>query len=273
MTTLRRAHARAPSARAERPGPSSPLRAESHAPRCRMIPFLLLALETLGKMGCLIGTTRSVRVYARPMRARGVYQDGMTATAGGWRSAATWLGVLVVACGRPDGQGSPPRPRPEAAPVVTSGWTRDPATGECGPYTDRDGLPDGGPLFDSYIECRCSVESCPSTIDEAGQRLCAVTSPPANVQRFVGCGVMGVVDYSGNEWIFEQPSESGGSGTAAPRLIGVSKVGAASSFDAGATSFWSAGYQSFECDYEREDEPLLVCHLCGEDRFAGTPPC
>jgi hypothetical protein len=206
------------------------------------------------------------------MRTRGVFEDGTTAIAGGWRSAAAWLGVLVLACGRPDdgpGSSSPASPRPEAAPGVASGWARDPATDECSYYANRDAAPDGWLRFDSDLECRCSIESCPSTIEEAEQRLCAVTSPPANVQRFVGCNLVAVADYSGTEWwAFEQ---SGDSATPAPRLVGGAKRSDASSFDAGSTSsWWSAGVDPAHCDY---DAASSVCHLCGEDPFAGDAPC
>jgi hypothetical protein len=200
-----------------------------------------------------------------------VYQDGTTATAGGWRSAAAWLGVLVLACGRPDdGQGSSlPRPRPEPAPEVAAVWARDPATDECGYYADRDAGLNGWLRFDSYIECRCSIESCPSTLEEAGARLCAVTSPPPNVQLFMGCGVVAVVDYSGAHWTFEQPSASGGSATPALRLVGAAKYSDASSFDAGSTSSWMAGIDPTYCNCG----PSSVCALCGEEAAAGFPPC
>jgi hypothetical protein len=218
-------------------------------------------------------------VYARRMRTRGVLQNGTTA-AGGWHSATAWLGVLVLACGRPDGQGSPlPRPRPEVAPVVASdpatdeaapevpsGWARDPATGECGPYTNRDASPDGGLRFDSDIECRCSIESCPSTIDEAEQSLCGVTPPPANVQRFLGCGLVVVFDLSGYGWTFQQPRDSA---TSAPRLVGAARLSEASSLDAGSPSSWGAGLDPGTCDYG----PTSICQLCGDDPATDYPPC
>jgi hypothetical protein len=251
------------------------------------------------------------------MRTRGAYQDGTTATAAGWRSAAAWLGVLVLACGRPDDrQGSSlpadvgamvedepaasgpnesptgddstddadapppsgnsstcPAPRPEAEPGVAWGMALDPASHECCYYANRDAAPDGWLRFDSDIECRCSIESCPSTIEEAEQRLCAVTSPPANVQRFVGCGLVSVVDDSGNEWAFRPPSSSGDSAMDAPRLVVAEvKQSDASSFDAGSTSYgWSSGsvFSAMYCDYG----PTELCQVCGDDPATDYPPC
>jgi hypothetical protein len=250
-------------------------------------------------------------VYARRVRTRVVYQDGATSS-GVWRSAAAWLGVLVLACGGPDdGQGSSlpavrgrdqdepgasdpddsstgddatneagvppasgdgfrcPAPRPEAAAEGALGWASDPATGECCAYANRDAAPIGWLRFDSQIECRCSTESCPSSLEEAERSLCAVTSPPANVERFVGCGLVAVVDYSGYEWAFEQPSESGASSTPAPRLVGAARHESASSTDAGSTSPWRAGVNFATCDYG----PVIECQLCGGGPDTAFPPC
>ncbi len=96
-----------------------------------------------------------------------------------------------------------------------------------------------------------------------------MASPPANVQGFVGCGMVAVADYSGYEWVFEQSSESGGSAAPAPRLIGASKLSGASSFDAGSTSSWRAGRTVAECDYG----PAFDCQLCGDDPDTDFPPC
>jgi hypothetical protein len=123
------------------------------------------------------------------------------------------------------------------------------------------------PVLDP-IECRCSIESCPSTLEEAQQRLCAVTSPPANVQRFVGCGLVAVVDYSGYAWAFEQPSESGASLTSASRLVGAEKF-SVSSVDACSPSSWRAGIDFATCDVG----PAFECQLCGDDPTSDFPPC
>jgi hypothetical protein len=259
-----------------------------------------------------------------------VYQYGATSTGVG-RTAAAWLGVLVLACGRPDdgsslpanagamGEGEPgvtegdptsdagappPHegsvgcPEPPSDAGVVAGWARDPATGECYPYVDRSSAPNGWLRFDleaaceteclcsalegfegdfddlssvrdSSLECRCSMESCPSTLEEAERSLCAVTSRPVNVQRFVGCGVVAVFDSSGYAWVFEQPSESGGSAAPAPRLVGAAKFGDACSSAACSTSSWTAGINVSECDYG----PAFDCQLCGDDPNTDFPPC
>jgi hypothetical protein len=104
------------------------------------------------------------------------------------------------------------------------------------------------------LECRCSLESCPSTLEEAEQTLCAVTTPEAAVQRLVGCGMVAVADrngYSGYAWVFERPSASGDVGPPASRLVGASKFSDAVSFDACETSSWEAGRDFFaECAAE-----------------------
>jgi hypothetical protein len=225
-------------------------------------------------------TSRRFCAYARCMRTREVFEDGPTATAGGWRSTAAWLGVLVLACGRPDDGQAPSRPAsvaasdedepaapgPSAEPAVASGWALDPATGECGPYANQGAEPDGGLRFDSEIECRCSIESCPSTIQEAEQSLCGVTSPQANVQRFLGCGLVVVLDLTGYWWTFQQPRDSA---TLAPRLVGAARLSEASSLDAGSAWSWGAGLDPGTCDYG----PTSICQLCGDDPATDYPPC
>lgn len=162
-----------------------------------------------------------------------------------------------------------PAARPDVITPSRLGYARDPAGGDCYAYTDRYGAPEGWLCFDSDMECRCSIESCPSTIEEAEQRLCAVTSPPANVHRLTGCELVAVVDYSGYEWVFAQPSASGGSATAALRLVGAAKYSQASSFDAGPTLAWSEGVSIAQCDYG----PSFECQLCGDDPATDLPPC
>lgn len=159
-----------------------------------------------------------------------------------------------------------PAPGSEAEPGVASGWALDPATGECCPYANLSAAPDGGLRFDSDIECRCSIESCPSTIDEAEQSLCGATSPPANVQRFVGCGLVVVLDLWGYWWTFQQPRDSA---TSAPRLVGAARLSEASSLDAGSPSSWSAGLDPGTCDYGETS----ICQLCGDDPATDYPPC
>jgi hypothetical protein len=84
----------------------------------------------------------------------------------------------------------------------------------------------------------------PSTLEDAEQSLCAVISPPANVQRGVGCGLVAVGDYSKYERVFEQPSKSGYSATPAPRLVRATQFSDASSSDGCSTSSWRAGSTS-----------------------------
>lgn len=197
---------------------------------------------------------------------------------------------------RPNGNSAECRaPRPDAG--VAAGWARDPATGDCRPYADRNSAPSGWLRFDletdcttaclcsalegfegdfedllpvsDSIECRCSIENCPSTLEEAEQSLCAVISPTTNVQRFVGCGLVAVADYSSYEWVFEQPSPSGDSVTSASRLVGATRFDDASSCTACSASYWRAGYRFADCDYG----PVLECQLCGADPLTTLPPC
>jgi hypothetical protein len=216
-------------------------------------------------------------VYARRMRTRGVFQNGITAAVG-WRSATAWLGVLALACGRPDdGKGSSlppglgeteegPAPEPEAEPVVASGHALEPATDERCRDANWSAAADGGLRFDSELECRCSIERCPSTIEEAEQSLCGVASPPASVQRFSGCGLVVVFEYPGYEWTFQQPPESA---TSAPRLVGAARRSVASALDAGSPPSWWAGLDPGVCDYG----PTSICQLCGNDPTKDYPPC
>jgi hypothetical protein len=194
-----------------------------------------------------------------------------------------------------------PAPRPDATPGVAAGWARDPATGSCCPYTNRTAAPDGWLRFDyeaecktrclcsalegfegdfeelvgvpESLECRCSLVSCPSTLEEAEQSLCSVTVPPAAVQRHVGCGMVAVVDrngFSGYGWVFEQPSESGDAAPPASRLVGASRFSDASSYEACTTSSWSSGRDFFaECDATE----VVACQLCGDSPGPEYPPC
>jgi len=283
-------------------------------------------------------------VYARRMRAR-LHHAGIPSAAGAWRSVASWLAVLALACGRaddatrspppadvgsneayapgvsvsneasagdddsndagaslPSGDDSEcPAPRPDAQPGVAAGWARDPATGVCCRYMNRTASPNGWLRFDDEaacnsgclcsalegfegdfedlppvrdsLECRCSLESCPSTLEEAEQSLCSVFSPPAAVQRLVGCGMVVVLDrngFSGYSWIFEQPSVSGDAAAPAARLVGASKFSDADSLDPCPTSSWGAGRDFFaECDQAE----VVACQLCGSSPGPQYPPC
>lgn len=129
------------------------------------------------------------------------------------------------------------------------------------------------PAHDS-LACRCSLESCPSTLEEAEQRLCAVTGPflPA-VERHVGCGRMVVVfdnnGYSTSAWTFEQPSDQA---LAASRLVGATKYCGAQSPDSDPcyTEPWPAGHDfGIECDYG----PVVACQVCGDSPDTDYPPC
>jgi hypothetical protein len=194
-----------------------------------------------------------------------------------------------------------PVPRPDAMPGVAAGWARDPATGHCCSYVNRTAAPDGWLRFDreaecktrclcsalegfegdfdalvavpESLECRCSLVSCPSTLEEAEQSLCSVTAPPAAVQRFVGCGMVAVADrngYSGYQWVFEQPSESGDAAPLASRLVGASQFSDASSSEACTTSSWISGRDFFaECD----GAEVVACQLCGDSPGPEYPPC
>jgi hypothetical protein len=123
------------------------------------------------------------------------------------------------------------------------------------------------------LECRCSLESCPCTVEEAERSMCSVISPLPAVQQLVGCGMVVVVDrngYSGYPWVFEQPSESGDATPPASGLVGASKFSDADSSDPCPTSAWGAGRDFFaECD----DAEVVACQLCGDSPGSDYPPC
>jgi hypothetical protein len=93
------------------------------------------------------------------------------------------------------------------------------------------------------------VEDCPSSIEEAEQRLCSESSPPEPaVQRLVGCGRVVVIDrngYSGTGWVFEQPLESTDAGATVPRLVGSTRFSDATS-ETCDPLVWSAEYPPCE---------------------------
>jgi hypothetical protein len=195
-----------------------------------------------------------------------------------------------------------PAPRGDATPNVAAGWAREPVTGRCCSYANRSAAPAGWLRFDDEaacesrclcsalegfegnfedllpvrdsLECRCSLERCPSTVEEAEQSLCTATSPfPPAVQRLVGCGMVVVADrngYSGYSWIFEQPSESSDAAPPASGLVGASKFSDADSSDPCPTSSWGAGRDFFaECDTAE----VVTCQVCGNSPGSDYPPC
>jgi hypothetical protein len=198
-----------------------------------------------------------------------------------------------------DDAGGPPPASECPAPLVDtvqgaqSVWVRNPSTGDCCRYAPRSAAPGTWPLFRTEdecqndcrcaigkdgqveyrttIECICSVEDCPTSIEAAEQRLCSDPSfaeGPA-VQRMVGCGMVMVVDrngYAGFGWVFEQPLES--TGAAEPRLVGSSKFSDATS-EACTPNVWGAGRSFSECDAEK----VVTCQLCGDSPGPDFPPC
>jgi hypothetical protein len=221
------------------------------------------------------------------MRTRGAHHDGRISTAGDWRSVVAWLGVLALACGPaddaqssslPSGVGSGGEDEPTASGPNQSS-TGDDDTSDAGaplPIGDGAQCPAVPPAHDS-IECRCSLESCPSTLEEAEQSMCAVVGPflPA-VERHVGCGGVVVVfdnnGHAGSAWTFERPSESGDPAPAASRLVGAAKFCGASSSDSDPchAAPWPAGHDfGVECDYG----PVVACQVCGDSPDTDYPPC
>jgi hypothetical protein len=194
-----------------------------------------------------------------------------------------------------------PAPRREATPDVAAGWARDPATGNCCRYANRTAAPNGWLRFDDEaackseclcsalegfegdfedllpmpdsLECRCSLESCPTTPEEAEQSMCDLEFLLPAVQRLVGCGMVVVADrngFAGYTWVFEPPSESGDAALPASRLVGASKFSDADSSDPCPTSSWRAGRDFFaECD----DAEVVACQVCGDSPGTDYPPC
>jgi hypothetical protein len=89
---------------------------------------------------------------------------------------------------------------------------------------------------------------------------------PGNVQRFVGCGLVVVLDLSGYWWTFQQPRDSV---TSAPRLVGAARLSEASSLDAGSPSSWGAGLDPGIVPPRREIVPRCVP---ARFRFPAPPP-
>jgi len=188
-----------------------------------------------------------------------------------------------------------PGPRGLVVQGAPDGWVRNPSTGECchydpintGPQTwtnfpteeacqndCRCAVEDGEVQLRTSIECICTVESCPSTLEAAEQLLCDESRfpPEVAVQRMVGCGMVVVVDvngFSGDAWVFEQPLESTDAGPAAPRLVGSSRFSDATS-ETCSPFTWSAGRDFFlECDQAN----YVACQVCGGLPGLPTPPC
>jgi hypothetical protein len=199
-----------------------------------------------------------------------------------------------------DDAGSPlpasecPAPRVDAVRDAQPVWVRNPSTGDCCRYAPLGAAPATWPLFfteaecqndcrcaigedgqveyRTSIECICSVEDCPSSIEVAEQRLCADASSLTitAAQRLEGCGMVMVVDrngFAGDGWVFEQPLESTDGAVAAPRLVGSTRFSDASS-EACTPRVWGAGRDFFECE-----EEVVSCQLCGESPGPAFPPC
>jgi hypothetical protein len=183
---------------------------------------------------------------------------------------------------------------------MAGAWARNPATGGCCLYTNQAAAPTGWLRFDSEatcntrclcsalegfegafedlravpdsLECRCSLESCPATVEEAEQSLCAAPLPTTAVQRLVGCGMVVVIDrngYGGKGWVFDQPSESG---DAAPPalLVGAMQFSDADTTEACTSSSWQSGRDFFaECD----PAEVVACQVCGDSPGSEHPPC
>jgi hypothetical protein len=185
-------------------------------------------------------------------------------------------------------------PAPEGYPRQSSPdlWARDPSTGDCCRYGDIGAPPATWPYFSTEdacqndcrcasvdgqieprtsLECICSVEDCPSSIEEAEQRLCSSASfpPEPAVLRRVGCGMVIVIDangFSGTGWVFEQPLESADAAATAPRLVGSTRFSDASS-ETCDPHVWFAGPDFYEC------EEFVTCQLCGDSPGPEYPPC
>jgi len=189
-----------------------------------------------------------------------------------------------------------PAPRPTSVSTGLVVWARNPETRDCCPYDDYAAAPDDWPYFDteaqcqstcrcsvlegfraeydaynterSSLECRCSTETCPSSVAEAERIMCSRASFFPVVRR-EGCGRVMVVDangLAGDAWIFERPLESTDAGGAGERLIGAGQFGDVPSPACQAYE-WVAG-ASFDC------EEATVCQLCGdESAIPPAPPC
>jgi hypothetical protein len=212
-------------------------------------------------------------------------------------------GNIDAGASLPSGAGTEcPAPRPNATSYVAAGWAREPGTGQCCRYVNRSTAPTGWLRFDDEaackasclcsalegfegdfedllpvpdsLECRCSIESCPSTPEEAAQSMCTASEiyMPA-VQRLVGCGMVVVIDrngFAGHKWVFEQPSASGDAARSAPALVGASKFSDADTSEACPSSSWSVGREFFdECDAAE----VVTCQLCGDSPGPEYPPC
>jgi len=247
-------------------------RASAYAGRVRVT--LAIGILVLGCSRADSGN-RSVRTNSEPGRAEPMAQPD--ASPAGDDDAGT-----------PAPSSECPEPLVGAFQSSQAVWARSPA-GDCCRYAPLGAAPsdwpfflteeacqndcrcpsvDGEIQFRTSLECICSIEDCPSSIEEAEQSLCSNTSGPpvAAVQRVVGCGMVMVVDrngFSGSGWVFEQPLESAG----APRLVGSSRFSDASTKGCDPNA-WGAGRDFSECE-----EEVVTCQLCGESPGLEFPPC
>ena len=188
-----------------------------------------------------------------------------------------------------------PAPRETRATSLPRVWSRAPS-GDCCAYENSQAAPPVWPYFEteadcqgscrcstledfiddvgefntelSSLECRCSAETCPSTVAEAEQIMCN-RSPLSPVVRREGCGRVMIVDangLAGEAWIFERPLASTDAGAASERLIGAGQFGDVA-FAPCQTYQWIAG-RSFEC------EDFTTCQLCGDQpALPPAPAC
>ena len=176
-------------------------------------------------------------------------------------------------------------------------WARSPETGECCRYVTARAAPPSWPSFETEaecegscrcsvleglnedfglyetertsLECRCSAETCPSTVAEAEQLICSRSSS-RSVQRLEGCGRV-MIDMAngatGEAWIFERPLASVDAGGASERLIGGHQFSDVPSGPCH-TFLWIAG-RGFDCD------DVTACRPCDDDEsgLSSLPRC
>jgi len=155
--------------------------------------------------------------------------------------------------------------------VAPESWPWFNTEAECQGDCRCSGLDGYDPAFGSFstertsLDCRCTKETCPSTIAEAEQLQCLRSG---SVERREGCGKVFVIDgggFYGDGWLFEQPLGSTEAGAAPARLIGAYQFTDAATGPC-QTGEWVAGSE-FDC------ESAVACQLCGESWPAPLPPC
>lgn len=187
-----------------------------------------------------------------------------------------------------------PAPAANTALGYPEVWARSPEAGDCCRYESFAAAPSAWPHFQtealcqdschcsavegfseeygwyetdrSSLECRCSAETCPTTVAEAEQLMCSRSLPAV---RREGCGMV-MIDHSngatGEAWIFERPLASADAGGAGERLTGATEFSDVPFGPCGAYE-WLAG-RRFECDAVTE------CQLCGDEAgLSSLPPC